>query len=163
MRVIQGIIIHDVISRPKIVLDQLREGLAVLGFRAKMTEYPDMFEKLFVPSSDTMLSATQLVDALQFPTEMSEEDKTIANYLKQYLHKADIHMLKSFVLFVTGSTCLPNFGLSKIKVKFDNVSSIFASTCLLSLTLPNHFESEESFSALLSAVIGSVRKSFNCV
>ena len=159
MRVIQGIIIHDVISRPKIVLNQLREGLAVLGFRAKMTENPDMFEKLFVPSSDTMLSATQLVDALQFPTEMSEDDKTVANYLKQYVHMADIHMLENFVLFVTG---LPNFGLSKIKVKFDNVSSIFASTCLLSLTLPNDFESEESFSATLSAVIGSVRKSFNC-
>ena len=47
MRVIQGIIIHDVISQPKIFLDQLQDGLAVLGFRAKMTEYPDMFEKLF--------------------------------------------------------------------------------------------------------------------
>lgn len=140
MRVIQGIINHDVISRPKIVLDQLREGLAALGFRAKMTEYPDFFEKLFVPSSDTMLSATQLADALQFPAEMSEDDKTVANYLlKQYLHKDDIHILENFVLFVNGSTCLPNFGLSKIKVKFDNVSSIFASTCLLSLTLPNDF------------------------
>ena len=52
MRVIQGIIIYDVISRPKIALDQLREGLAVFGFHAKMTKYPDMFEKLFVPSSD---------------------------------------------------------------------------------------------------------------
>lgn len=88
-----------------------------------------MFEKLFVPSSDTMLSATQLVDVLQFPTEMNEDDKTVANYLKQYLHKSDIHnMLENFVIFATGSTCLPNFGLSKIKVKFDNVSSIFALT-----------------------------------
>ena len=43
MRVIQGIIIHDVISWPKIVLDQLGEGLAVLGFHAKMAEYPEMF------------------------------------------------------------------------------------------------------------------------
>lgn len=64
-----------------------------------------------------MLSATQLAAALQFPTEMSEEDKTVANYLQQYLQKADIYMLENFVLFVTGSTCLPNFRLSKIKVK----------------------------------------------
>ena len=61
-------------------------------------------------------------------------------------------MLENFVLFVTGSTCLPNFGLSKIKVKCDNVTSFFASTCLLSLTLPNDFESEESFSASLSVI-----------
>ena len=163
MRVIQGIIIHDVISRPKIVLNQLGEGLAVLGFRAKMAEYPEMFEKLFVPSSDSRLSAAQLIDALQFPSEMSDDDRNVANYLKQYLHKADIQMLENFVFFVTGSSGLPNFGLSRISVKFDNVPSIFASTCLLSVTLPNHFESEESFSLLLNAVIGSAKKSFNCV
>ena len=64
MRVIQGMIIHDVISRPKIVLDQLGEGLAVLGFRAKMREYPEMFEKLFVPSNKSRLTPTQLVDML---------------------------------------------------------------------------------------------------
>ena len=92
---------------------------------------------------------------------MSEEDKTVANYLKQYLQKADIYMLENFVLFGTGFICLPTFGISKIRVKCDNVTSFFASTCLLSLTLPNDFESEDSFSASLSAVIGSVRKSFN--
>lgn len=122
-----------------------------------------MFEKLFVPSSDSRLSAAQLVDVLQFPSEMSEDDRTVANYLKQYLRKADIQMLENFVFFVTGSSGLPNFGLSRINVKFDNVPSIFASTCLLSLTLPNHFESEESFSLLLNAVISSAKKSFNCV
>lgn len=91
----------------------------------------------------------------------SKLSETVANYLKQYLHKADIHMLENFVLFVTGSTGFPTVGLSKIKVKFDNVSSIFASTCPLSLTVPNDFESEKRFSVLLSAVIGSVRKCFN--
>ena len=128
-----------------------------------MAECPDMFEKLFVPSIDSRLSAAQLVNVLQFPSEMSEDDRTVANYLKQYLHKADIEMLENFVFFVTGSSSLPNFGLSRINVKFDNVPSIFASTCFLLLTLPNYFESEESFSLLLNAVIGSVKKSFNCV
>ena len=99
MRVIQGMIIHDVISRPKIVLDQLGEGLAVLGFRAKMRDYPEMFEELFVPSNESRLSATQLVDVLQFPTEMSEDDRTVENYLKQFLHKAEVEMLENFVFF----------------------------------------------------------------
>ena len=56
MVVIQGIIIHDVISRPKIVLDQVREGLSVLGFCDKMKEYPEFFE-LFVSCSESKLSA----------------------------------------------------------------------------------------------------------
>ena len=72
-------------------------------------------------------------------------------------------MLETFVFFATGSSGWPNFGLSRINVKFDNVPSFFASTCLLSLALRNHLEGEESFSLLLNTVIGSVRKSFNCV
>lgn len=162
MRVIQGIIIHDVISRPKIVLDQLRERLNVLGFGAKMAEYPELFEKLFVPNSESTLSATRVVDLLQFPANMSEADTTVANYLTQFVQKADIQVLKKFLFFVTGSTCMP-YGLSKINVKFDNVPSIFASACLLSLTLPNQFESEENLDASLNAVIASTGKSFNCV
>ena len=66
MRVIQGIIIHDLISRPKIVLDQLRDGLNVLGFGSEMAEYPDLFEKLFVPNSENRLSATQVADLCSF-------------------------------------------------------------------------------------------------
>lgn len=162
MRVIQGIIIHDVISLPKIVLDQLREGLNVLGFGAKMAEYPELFEKLFVPNSESTLSATRVVDLLQFPANMSEADTTVANYLTQFVQKADIQVLKKFLFFVTGSTCMP-YGLSKINVKFDHVPSIFASACLLSLTLPNQFESEENLDASLNAVIASTGKSFNCV
>ena len=51
MRVIQGLIVHDVIGRPKIILDQLAEGLNTLGFRTAMKEYPELLEALFVPSS----------------------------------------------------------------------------------------------------------------
>ena len=64
-----------------------------------------------------MLSATHLVDTLQLSSKTSEDGKGVANYLKQYLHQADIYMLKKFLLFVTGSTCLASFGLSKIKIK----------------------------------------------
>jgi len=47
--VLQGIIVHDVLGQPKIVLDQVREGLAVLTFGRKMNKYPELFPKLFVP------------------------------------------------------------------------------------------------------------------
>ena len=143
MRVIQGLIIHDVIGQPKIVLDQLREGLAVLGFHAKMKDHPGMFEKLFVPSNESKLSATQLNSVLQFPTIMSDGDTVVKNYLNHFVQNAQIETLENFVQFITGSTSLPNLGMCTVKVKFENVSSISASTCLLTLTLPNHFESEK--------------------
>ena len=46
-----------------------------------MAEYAEIFEKLFVPSSDSRLSAAQLIDVLQFPSEMSDDDGTVENYL----------------------------------------------------------------------------------
>ena len=163
MRVIQGIIIHDVIGRPKIVLDQLREGLASLGFSAKMKDHPDIFMELFVSSSENKLSATKLISVLQFPTDMSDDEKNVQRYLNHFLQNAEIEMLENFVHFVTGSNRLPKFGLGRIKVKFENVPSVFASTCLLTLTLPSCFENEESFSASFTAVLASRGKSFNCV
>lgn len=123
-----------------------------------------MCEELFVPSNKSRLTSTQLVDMLEFPAEICENDRIVANYLKQFLHNVEVEMLENFVLFGTGSTSVPTFGLAKIKIKFDNTPSIFVSTCLLSLTLPNHFESEEAFSLSLKAFIASSgRKSFNCV
>ncbi|PFX25073.1 ATP-dependent DNA helicase PIF1 [Stylophora pistillata] len=54
MRVIQGFIIHDVIGHPKIILDQLAEGLNSLGFRTAMKEYPALLEALFVQSIEKL-------------------------------------------------------------------------------------------------------------
>lgn len=99
---------------------------------------------------------------MQFPAEMSEGDTTVANYLTQFVQRADIQVLEKILFFVTGSTSMP-YGLSKINVKFDHVPSIFASACLFSLTLPRHFESEDNFDSLLNAVIATTKKSFNCV
>lgn len=163
MRIIQVILIHDVISRPKIVLDQITEGLSVLGFHDKMKEFPEMFEQLFIPI-EHKLSPCSVLDVLEFPGDMSEGEATIESYLKQFLSTAKPQMLEKFLLFATGSTCLPNFGFGKIQVKFDITPSIFASTCLLSVTFPNYFPDMESFNAALKAVIDSTTtKAFNCV
>ena len=48
MRVIRNLIVHDAIARPKMVLDQLREGLKTLGFGRRMELYPDLIKDLFV-------------------------------------------------------------------------------------------------------------------
>ena len=48
MRVIRNLIVHDAIAKPKMALDQLREGLKTLGFGKRMELYPDIFRELFV-------------------------------------------------------------------------------------------------------------------
>lgn len=61
MSVIQSIIIHDVIGRPKMVLDQLRDGLGTLGFGEQMKKFPELFQKLFVPT-DTELTGADVLN-----------------------------------------------------------------------------------------------------
>ena len=55
MKIIQSVIIHDVVCRPKIVLDQLAEGLDTLGFRKIMqTHLAELFKELFVPTANKL-------------------------------------------------------------------------------------------------------------
>ena len=162
MSVIQSIIIHDVIGRPKIVLDQLRDGLGALGFGARMKDFPDLFQKLFVPG-ETELKSVDVINVLNFPASLSEEEETTKNHLLGFLQKAEAKILQDFLVFTTGAPCLPNFGLGKIDVKFDSDPSIFASTCLQSLTLPKSFPDEATFALTMKATISSASISFNCV
>ena len=162
MSVIQSIIIHDVIGRPKIVLDQLRDGLGALGFGARMKDFPDLFQKLFVPG-ETELKSADVINVLNFPASLSEEEETTKNHLLGFLQKAEAKILQDFLVFTTGAPCLPNFGLGKIDVKFDSDPSIFASTCLQSLTLPKSFPDEATFALTMKATISSASISFNCV
>ena len=69
MDIIQSIIVHDAISKPKILLDQLREGLSALGFLKKMEEYKYLFKPLFV-KDDGNVSGEEVVNILNFPSSM---------------------------------------------------------------------------------------------
>lgn len=57
MRVIQNLIVHDAIAKPKMVLAQLREGLKTLGFGKRMELYPDIFRELFVAGGKEVMAS----------------------------------------------------------------------------------------------------------
>lgn len=162
MSVIQSIIIHDVIGRRKMVLDHLRDGFKALGFGQKMEKYPDVFEPLFVPTAKK-LNGTDVLSAIYFPLSLSEEQATTKKWVEEYLQDAKVDKLNNFLVFTTGAPCLPKFGLGRIRIEFDNVASIFASTCLLKLTLPNSFTDKTTFMVAMDGAIDILCQSFNCV
>ena len=163
MAMVQSIIIHDVIGRLKIILGQLRDGLGTLGFGAQMSEFPELFESLFV-ATNTNLGSDAIINALDFPASVTAEEEATKNYLIQFLRKAEsIKTLKEFLVFTTGAPCLPDFGLGRIGVKFEPVPTIFASTCLRNVTLPPSFPDEGTFSLALEAVMSTSSKSCNCI
>ena len=162
MRVIRTLIVHDAIAKPKMVLDQLREGLKTLGFGKRMELYPDIFKELFV-AGDNKVTADDIKGQLQFPSKLSSDEKIVKEYMLQFLRDASIDELKSFLVFATGSPCLPRYGLGFIKVDFDDAESIFSSTCSVRVTLPRSFPDQGTFSSSLKAVCESNGKAFSSV
>ena len=162
MRVIQNLIVHDAIAKPKMVLAQLREGLKTLGFGKRMELYPDIFRELFV-AGDKEVTAEGIKGQLQFPSDLSPKEEIVKEYMLQFLSNAGIDELKSFLAFATGSPCLPQFGLGIVEVEFDDTESIFSSTCSVCVTLPRSFTDQVTFLSSLKAVFESNGKAFSSV
>lgn len=162
MEVIRSIIVHDALGKPKILLDQFRDGLSILGFGDEMKKNPELMKPLFVPG-EMQLKGTDVVDILRFPTCGGEDEARTKEYLKNYILKASPDALENFLVFSTGSPTLPSFGLGTVEIKFEAETSIFASTCLQEITMPKGFPDKETFITALDAVINTRSKSFNCI
>lgn len=159
MRVIRNLIVHDAIAKPRMVLDQLREGLKTLGFGRRMELYPELFKELFV-AGDREVTADDIKNQLQFPSDLNQNDENIKEYLLQFLEDASVKELKSFLVFTTGSPSLPEFGLGIIQVELKDTKSIFSSACAFHITLPRSFPDQGTFSSALKVVCQSEGKAF---
>ena len=162
MRVIQSLIVHDAIGKPKILLDQLREGLQTLGFGSRMQVYPELFKELFVAGEKEM-KGSDIKEILMFPSEMSDAEKTIMEHMTEFIVGATPDILKAFLTFATGAPCLPEFGLGRIRIEFEDPTSIFSSTCTKNVTLPRNFPDKDTFLAALQAVCDNSGKAFTSI
>ena len=162
MRVIQSLIVHDTLGKPKILLDQLREGLQTLGFESRMQLYPEIFKELFV-EGEKQLQGSGVKDILMFPSEASDEQKTILEYTTEFIVAVTPMVLKAFLTFSIGAPCLPDYGLGRIRIEFDVVESIFSSTCLGKVTFPKNFPDKATFLSTLEAVCDNGGKAFTSV
>ena len=86
----QSVIVFETLTKGKVMLDQLREGLAALGFGFLMQKFPDLFEKLFVVSVDVLYpSVDGLLDLLKPPPCMDEEQSSTFLFLSEYVRQLD--------------------------------------------------------------------------
>ena len=69
--------------------------------------------------------------------------------------------------FIVGATpdilFLPEFGLGRIRIEFEDAGSIFSSTCTKNVTLPRNFPDKDSFRAALQAVCDNSGKAFTSI
>ena len=137
------------------MLDHFSSGLEILGFSNATKSDPETFHDLFVVNSS--LDAQTVMQSIAYE---ETEFVNMHRYFEQYILSSNESTLKTFLTFVTGSPVLLKFGFGKIKVEVEkNMSSIFSSTCLNSLSVPATFANQEQFNESLNAVITG--KTFN--
>ena len=137
MDIIQNLIIHDVIGWRKIALDQLANGLEVFDFRDEMKQHIDHFEELFFGKEK--LTATNVLNTLSFQDKLNADEEKTKQFLLWYLENSSNEQLKNFLVLSTGAPVILVFRTGKIEINFDTTTSIFASTCMKSVTIPKGF------------------------
>ena len=99
MKVIQNLIIHDAISKCKVVLDQLREGFQTSGSGDGMRVYPDLFEELFVAGKN--ITCSKVKECSVFPVELHGEESRVKWHFADYLKTAASDKIRALLTFAT--------------------------------------------------------------
>ena len=152
--VLQSLMLHDVLVKRKSILDQLRKGLSTLGVLAEIEYNPSLFEEFFVHQGG--LSNDFVLNCLHFQDSCKQnviEDR-VYQMLQTFVKNLSVDELKNFLKLVTGTSEVSMSTLPhRISVSCYSGDSIFASTCLLELKLPNHFPNYASFDSAMRTVI----------
>ena len=148
----QSLMLHNILVRKKSILDQFRGGLSILGILEEIERCPHVFEGCFVHKGE--VSNESVANCLHFTATEDEGAERVVQMLQTFIRNSSPDDLNDFLRFVTGSrssgTCiLPR----RITVSCAAANSIFASTCLLDLKLPNHFDSYRDFESSMRSVI----------
>ena len=94
--------LHDTILKHQTILDQLRSGLSILGFKKELEKAPAKFEHFFVHSSDEVSPA--FVKSLPKPPVTHDAHvKNVMQMLFLFIQNSSVDNLFDFLSFTTGS------------------------------------------------------------
>ena len=150
--------LYDILVKRKSILDQFRKGLSTLGFLAEIEHnlLPSLFEEFFVHQG--VLSNDFVISCLHFQEfrDLETSGDRVYQMLQTFLRNLSLDGLKNFLKFFTETSEVSMSNLPhRISVSCHSGDSIFASTCLLELKLPNHFQNYTAFDLAMRTVIES--------
>ena len=77
--------LHTVLSKKKVVLDQLRKGLQILNVLEEITNRPRLFENLFLSNPNLCdVTPERVSSSLNFPTT---ESSATRDHILQYINE----------------------------------------------------------------------------
>lgn len=161
-KIIQSVAMYEVLSKRKVALDQLRNGLKTLDVLKWMSNHPSTFESLFTFNS-VELTPTTVNNCLRFEGDLDEKESKVKEMVTQFINTSSDERLKLFLQFCTGGKSIPTVSYFRIMITFRDTMFISSSTCIFSLQLPNCFRSYGIFETAMLSAISSSGKSFTNV
>ena len=76
---------HDALLRGKSSLDQLALGLDTVKALHLIRLFPEEFEGLFTYHSPTVLTPEYILELLQFPVQMNEDERRTADMFREFI------------------------------------------------------------------------------
>ena len=142
MSIVQAVLTHIVLTKRKVVLDQFREGLKLLGFLDQITAHPKLYEKLFVAVNE--YDAADVLDKISFVNP--DGNNHLVTYFERYIRGTGSEDLRKFTIFCCGGYVLP---IKPIKVGFYFRETFFVSTCSFKLDCLMHLHHSRNLKMLL--------------
>ena len=126
--------------------------MSILGLLHRIEKSPQLFEDCFVHKDK--VSKESVAVCLYFAASEDQLAERVFQMLHTFIRNSSPNDLDDVLRFVTGSRCSATCILPRrITVSCAPTDSIFASTCLLDLKMPNHFDSYKDFESAMRSVI----------
>lgn len=87
MITVQSMLLYHVISRKKVLLDQLRCGLKDVNVLVYIEKYPTLFQPLFIHTDDEITSVAVKGMFKHKATLLTPKEETIWGYLMSFVDK----------------------------------------------------------------------------
>jgi len=145
--------LHNILVKKKAILDQFRKGLSILGLLNEIQREPEMFKECFVYQG--VVTNDSVDSSLYFPPSEDKNAQRVFHMLQTFVKNCNANGLDDFLRFVSGTRCAAKSILPRrVTVSCESTNSIFASTCLMELKLPNYFRNYAESEAAMHSVIG---------
>ena len=161
-KLIQSVVMYEVISKRKMALDQLRKGLNTLSVLDEMSKHPHLFESVF-NFKPVELTPAIVKECLKYPDELSDQAQETKMMMNRFVDQSSSARLMQLIQYSTGSKMMPSVQNFAINVHFHGENYISSSTCTFTLLIPNNFHSYSLFELSLNSAFSSSGRSFTSV
>ena len=92
----QAALVHIVLYKRKVIVDQLRKGPELPGLLKEISRYPEFYKHFFVRTD--RFSAAEVIAKIEYPKSDSrkQEDPHIRSYIETFISSSSSERLKKF-------------------------------------------------------------------